>query len=144
MTKRRRGAAIGVVAVFGTSVVLVALPVLPAAADSWPCHNVSAGISSSSSRAVGTGTWNCDAGYGSLPFTTEVHVYHNYDWLPDADVFYGQWTLTGSTSNQSRSVQRCDQGTTADYYSTAMVPAFSTAWASSGLLNITTCLGTGS
>ncbi|MFM5968932.1 MAG: hypothetical protein ACKOQ8_07855 [Micrococcales bacterium] len=116
----------------------------PAQASAWPCDNTGAGISSASGRVKGTGYWACNGIGLSGTFGAEVHIFHNYDWLPDPEIAYGQWILTKSTGTQSRSVQRCDQSTTADYYSQAQIPAYGSPWATSGLLNITTCAGTGS
>lgn len=142
-TKKATTSAVVITLMLGVG--LAAGPAIAAqAAGAWPCNNVGASVSAVSGRVRGTGTWNCGVGYGSATYGTEVHVFHNYDFLPDADVFYGAWILTGSTSNTSRSVQRCDQSTTADYYSQARIPAFNSPWVTSGLMKITTCAGTGS
>lgn len=140
-TRRNKLSAIALAAtILAGSVVTSA----PAIASAWPCDNTGAGISAGSGRVKGTGYWACSGIGLTGTFGGEVHLFHNYDWLPDPEIAYGQWIMNKTTGTQFRSVQRCDQSTTADYYSQTRIPAYNSPWVTSGLLNITTCAGTGS
>ena len=124
---------------------LVAVPALPASASSWPCDAVAASVSANLGRVVGTGTWTCGITQSAATYGGEVDVYHNYDLLPDAFVFYGYWYIPFIYGTQSRNTQRCDQGTVAQYYATASIPPWSTSNViTSSMRKIATCLGTGS
>jgi hypothetical protein len=141
--RRNRLAALVSVCTLAAGAVFAGAPAF--AASGWPCNNTGAGIAAASGRVKGTGTWTCSGVGLPATFGAEVHLFHDYAFLPDPEIAYGQWILPGIVGSQSKSVQRCDQGTTADYYAQAQIPAYqSSPWATSGLLKITTCLGTGS
>ena len=70
--------------------------------------------------------------------------YHNYDWLPDAVVAQATqtWTIPQGASYPWIQTQRCDNSTTADYYSLGEMPD-EYSGRTSGTVRITTCDGTG-
>jgi hypothetical protein len=136
---------ISLITTFAVGACLVIVPALPAAASSWPCDAVGATVSANLGRLVGTGTWSCGMTQSSSTYGAEVDLYHNYDLLPDAFVFYGYWYIPFIYGTQSRSTQRCDQGTVAQYYAVASIPPWSgSGVATSGIRKIATCMGTGS
>lgn len=143
MTKSKKTLA-SVVVTLAIGAGLAVLPSVAASASSWPCDNNAASVGTYNSRVRGTGSWICKATSQTHTFGTEVHVFHNYAFLPDAEVFYGAWILYWSTGSQAKSTIRCDQGITAQYYAETSMPGYyGSPVVRSSTQIITSCAGTG-
>lgn len=143
MTKSKKTLA-SVVVTLALGAGLAVFPSVAASASSWPCDNNAASVGSYNDRVRGTGSWICKSTSQTYTFGAEVHVFHNYDFFPDVEVFYGAWVLYWSTASQAKSTIRCDQGITAQYFAEASMPGFYTSpWKRSSTKIITSCAGTG-
>lgn len=143
-TRRLTGKA--TIAVLVTTAALVVVPAVASSANSIThgCDVKASSITAVKKSgaagylATGTGTWNCDGNTESVKET----VYHNQGLFPDSDIADNTWSLKKSSSNQSKSVGRCDNSTVADYHADAETPVH--GWLlHSADKNITTCSGTG-
>lgn len=115
---------------------------VPAYAASTGCSPTGASITTSSSRIVGTGTAKC--AFTNIPEYMNVRVWHYYGALPDALAFFNQTKKPSGSLTWSGSTKRCDNGTTAEYYSQAELGQYSGTKVNSARKRITACAGTGS
>lgn len=101
-----------------------------------------ASLSAPGGRLVGHGTATCGGYSSGQEGRLTVTVYHIYSLLPDALVVRNSQTKTGSAIRTfDVTAQRCDNRTSADYY-TDSVTSNPTLSNSSGSAHFTTCAGT--
>ncbi len=122
------------------------VPVTSASAGAgFSCGVTSATIGNYYGRVAGAGYASC-GGYNGTTSNVlfELRTFHNYDWVPDAVVSHvASWrSVPPGQSYPNIYVQRCDNSTTADYYSQASMQSEG-SYRTSGTARITTCAGTG-